>query len=367
MCRKLIVATSTALLLLFQHGSAQQVTIQPAIPSVGMLQATQLWNISAINATAVSQAIRIELAVVDRVSGQEVLQAESTEMTLKPGATLLNSMLAGPVRYSPASFFTGLSGRSFLPVGQYSLCYTLFEEVNKKLIPTGKECIAVDVEPMTPPYLNYPFHEAVISEKNPRFVWMPPTPTQLFSALQYDFLLVEKQTTQTPEEAIQRNTPIMTVGNLPSNSFGYNGIGMSGLDTGKHYAWQVIAKNGASYGVKSEVWSFSVSGADSLKALTGAVFRMSDDIDRLGKSVVSNIDRMVFHYVSRSPEAGGLIEVFEAGKADKAVYSKKTAMLFGDNYYLLKPGPWLKNGGVFMVFLSVNGVRKSGAIIEVLK
>jgi hypothetical protein len=274
------------------------------------------------------------------------------EISVKPGATLLNSGLTAPVKYAPASFFTNLSGRDFLPVGQYTLCYTLLVEINKNLTPAGKECLPVDIEPMTPPYLNYPFHQSVINEKNPRFVWIPPTPTQLFSALKYDFLLVEKQPEQTPEEAIQRNTPLMTIGNLPSNSFGYNGVGMSALDTGKQYAWQVIAKNGAAYGVKSEVWSFRVSIENETS--------ISNEYMSLVKSeylqpFLLTADRLTMKYYAYGSSSNGLIKVSDT--RGKLIKKQSVNVVLGDNYFTLNiAGSPFKGNGRYRVELVVDNV-----------
>lgn len=331
------------LMLGFFTGYTQVVTIQPAVASIGMLQSSQLWNISVINSSANNQLIKVNLIVIDRISGLEVLTGESMEVLVKPGATLLNGNLVAPVKYSPAGFFSNVSGREFIPVGQYTLCFALFVEVNKNLTPAGKECIPVDIEPMTPPFLNYPFNKAIISEKNPRFVWIPPTPTQLFSLLQYDFLLVEKQPEQTPEEAIQRNTPLMVVGNLITNSFGYNGVGMNALDTGKQYAWQVMAKNGAAYGVKSEVWSFRVEGETiSHKGESDYYLTLGSSNERL-PVFYSSQDQLHVRYINNYIQ-GKNFNVIISDNKGKVVLNKKINIFPGDNFFSIKlTGKFLDN------------------------
>lgn len=347
-------------LLGIHQAITQAVTIQPAVPAVGMLQASQLWNISAINTTSLNQVIRIDLMVIDRITGQQYLTGESVELSLKPGATLLNGNMVGPIKYAPAGFFINLSGREFLPVGQYTLCYNLYGEVNKNLVPISKEYIPVDIEPMTPPYLNYPFHQSAVSEKNPRFLWIPPTPSQLFSALQYDFLLVEKQPEQTPEEAVQRNTPLMTIGNLATNSFGYNGVGMSALDTGKQYAWQVIAKNGAAYGVKSEVWSFVISKSESIGIVKADYLLMNSDFNNLSPFYTSY--EIVYVKYSSSKSADKLILQIE--KDDGKVIRRSNVSVFpGDNYFKVKLDNKIKPGVPYMLYLIYNKEILAGSQI----
>ncbi|MCP2937171.1 hypothetical protein NK983_31220, partial [Salmonella enterica subsp. enterica serovar Typhimurium] len=72
----------------------------------------------------------------------------------------------------------------------------------------------------------------------PFFTWIPPTPLNLFSNLNYSWTLVEVQPTQSAADAIQQNIPVLSQTGLLTTNFQYP-PGMAELDTGKTYAWRV--------------------------------------------------------------------------------------------------------------------------------
>src|SRR5207302_6108589 len=73
----------------------------------------------------------------------------------------------------------------------------------------------------------------------------------------YDLLIAEVQNGQTPEEALEDNLPVYSASYVTSVSKNYPSS-YKALDTGKVYAWKVVAKNGESFAAQSEVWTFSI-------------------------------------------------------------------------------------------------------------
>lgn len=242
-------------LLLIISASQAQLVVQPAVPRMGIIQKTQLWNLLAINTLAEEAEIRIDLVLQDRQTGHTLLTAQSGTIKLSKGARQLNEQAVFPVQYKYESIFSNYNQQALLPIGNYLACYTIIRLPKQE--PAGQECVAIDVAPLSPPMLIYPANGSIIVEGSPQLSWIPPTPANLFSQLRYDILVTELYNGQSPDEAIQRNTPMFAMGNIPQQSLAYPASAAS-LDTGKIYAWQIIAKNGESYAAKSDVWTFKL-------------------------------------------------------------------------------------------------------------
>ena len=94
---------------------------------------------------------------------------------------------------------------------------------------------------------------------------MPPTPFEMFTNLSYELLVTEVLPGQSATEAIQYNSPVYSRTNL-SQPYEMYPSTFTKLDTGKLYAWQVVASNGLNYAAKTEVWTFSLK-TDSVLAI----------------------------------------------------------------------------------------------------
>ena len=128
----------------------------------------------------------------------------------------------------------------------------------------ASECMKIIAEPLSPPQLIQPEDKSVIVEPRPILSWTPPAPVYMFSSLSYDIVVSPLHEKQSPEEALQRNLPVLTTSSV-NNSLGYP-ASYSTLESGKSYAWQVIAKDAGRFGGKSEVWTFTVM-PDSVKSI----------------------------------------------------------------------------------------------------
>jgi hypothetical protein len=244
------------LLLLFVgaiNSLLAQISIQPVLPLAGMVQKNNLWNIAITNTSNGNYDCRIELTLRDRLSGQEVLTATTGQFQVTTGAKQLNSTLLMPLQYNYISTNTNRVD-DFIPIGNYIACYRLTTLLKG---PLAEECVAFDVEPLSPPMLISPADSSALEVAPTQFSWIPPAPMNLFSRLDYEVVIAEIRPGQKATEAIQENLPFYTEPNIPINNLTYKGTA-NNFEKDKWYAWQVVAKDDRSYAGKSEVWVFSV-------------------------------------------------------------------------------------------------------------
>lgn len=232
-----------------------QVTINVQIPQAGLIQKDQLWNIILINNQNELNGIIIKMDLTDAVTGQGLMTSTCNNVVLPNGVKIISAKDVQPVLYNVSD--PDFSG-NFLPFGSYIICYEVFYVAGKGEESLGRECVNLQVDPLSPPLLNFPGDQSVIPSPNPQFSWLPPSPLDLFHALTYQLLITEVLPGQNAYEAIETNLPVYLKDRLESNFESYP-VSATTLDTGKIYAWQVIAKNKSGYLVKSETWTFSLN------------------------------------------------------------------------------------------------------------
>jgi hypothetical protein len=197
--------------------------------------------------------ISIQLNLQDAVTGQVVLTANTGSIVAGKGVKNITVRDVQPVLYNYAA---PDFSKKYLPMGSYVACYQLINNADRKGV-MAEECIHINIDPLSPPMLNSPSDKSEIQSPYPQFTWMPPTPFDMFSSLGYELLVTEVLPGQSPTEAIQYNTPIYTKDNI-SQPYESYASSFTKLDTGKIYAWQVVAKNGLNYAAKTEVWTFKI-------------------------------------------------------------------------------------------------------------
>jgi hypothetical protein len=305
-----------------------QAAIQPQVPQAGLVQKTQLWNLSVSYMLADNPLVVMDLVVKDRVSNQPVLTGRSAAFRLSYGVQMVTEASAGPVTYTYSSP-TAEGGSGLLAAGLYEACYQILTPDQKTTL--GDACTAIDVEAMSPPQLSLPEDSAVLLTQYPQFSWLPPVPVSLFPALRYDLLVTEVLVGQTAQEALQRNTPLFSTSALTANMLVYpSGYPMP--DTGRYYAWQVTARNGDTYGAKSEVWVFRVANPSPEMFMDSAVY-----FPRLTKKVfdaVHNItDPVRFEFVNEGNEPTAVIRLFRTtGGRKELLASKAIKVSPGQNF-----------------------------------
>lgn len=147
-----------------------------------------------------------------------------------------------------------------LSAGQYELCYTLIDEATQEEI--AQSCFDIEVKPLSPPFLIYPNNESSINTFNPNLIWSAPLGSRSNENFTYDLKLVEIFNKQQPVDALGQNFALLKLSNLTNTQLLYP-FNAGKLINGKHYAWQVIAKNSNGYLAETEIWTFTVN-QDSL-------------------------------------------------------------------------------------------------------
>ncbi|MEQ1552689.1 MAG: hypothetical protein ABL929_00855 [Ferruginibacter sp.] len=240
-----------------------QVTLNAQLPQAGFVQKEQLWNLILVNNNADVLDVSIQMNLQDAITGQVVLTATTGNLLLSKGVKMIKSGDIQPITYNYTA--SDLS-KNYLPMGAYVACYQIINNTSRKETPLAEECIRINIDPLSPPMLNSPSDKSEIESPYPQFTWMPPTPFDMFSSLSYELLVTEVLQGQTPIEAIQYNTAIYSKGNI-NQAYESYASSFYKLDTGKLYAWQVIAKNGMNYAAKTEVWTFKVAQPSWVKQL----------------------------------------------------------------------------------------------------
>lgn len=239
-------------------GANAQISISVQEPPAGIVQKSQLWNLSLINSGNTPFNVVIGITLIDVNENQPMLTAFSRSITLAKGVKIIKAGDVSPIDYSYVSASFNRLMDAFIPVGNYTACYTVYATEKGSEIPLTENCINLDVQPLSPPQLALPSDSASLQNSYPQFSWLPPAPLTLFTDLNYELLVTEVREDQTPGAAIQENIPVYNARRLSTVVTNYPSSWKS-LDTGKVYAWRIIAKNGESFAAQSEVWTFRIT------------------------------------------------------------------------------------------------------------
>ncbi|MBI3883196.1 MAG: hypothetical protein HY305_03020 [Sphingobacteriales bacterium] len=231
-----------------------QVTINAQLPQAGLIQKDQLWNLIIVNNSGSMLDANIQMIVQDISTGQVVMTASTGNVVLNKGLKLITSKDAQPIIYN---YTMPEYTKSYLPFGAYSVCYRVYGNGEQRDELLGDDCIAINIDPLSPPLLNTPADKSIVETPYPQFSWMPPAPFDMFSNLNYDLVVTEVVEGQSATEAIQYNVPLYSKNNIIQTTENYQSS-FTALVPGKTYAWQVVAKNSGNYAAKTEVWTFKL-------------------------------------------------------------------------------------------------------------
>lgn len=246
--------------------SYSQMIIIPETQSAGIIVKQQLWSVLLNNLSGESKQVVLHITVTDMINSQPLMQATSNIFSLGTGAKRVTYNNLLPMNYSFIAplFAADRQLSQPLPVGEYLVCYDLIDAGNAKYTQLASECIRVIAEPLSPPQLVQPANETVLNDSRPLLTWTPPAPIHIFTSLSYTIIVSPLYTNQSPQEALQRNIPVMTISSA-NNSIPYTSS-FTDLEPGKKYVWQVAAMDGNRFAGKSEVWLFSIM-PDSVKQI----------------------------------------------------------------------------------------------------
>lgn len=354
---KIVVTLSVMILLLLQPRA--QVSLQATMPTVGLIQKNQLWNLTLINSSNRSFDCRLQLAIRDRSTGQEVITATTGQFVLPAGSKQLNANLLAPIQYNYLNAFAGNQLQALLPVGTYTACYTLTAD-NIKESNLAEECVQFDAEPLSPPMLSFPADSAQFESTPGQFTWLPPMPAAMFNRLQYDIVFAEVKEGQKPAEAIEANLPQHAQGNLLANQFNYT-ANLPKLETHKWYAWQIIAKDNYTYAAKSEVWVFMVKPNPIAEIIKRAPYIKLAETS--GTVTILHQGVLKLEYHNFSTDSIATIWVYEAQNRQQFERSAKRVELTlaqGQNYlqYDLSKKMRLNEETIYEVMLESKGGQR---------
>ena len=322
-----------------------QVTINAQLPVGGMMQKEQLWNLNLVSSQPEILEVTIKLSLQDMVTSQEVLSASTGSILVGQGVKLLTNQTVQPLIYNYTNpEFSG----TFLPIGSYIACYQVFGSFGEKQVILTSECIRFTIEPLSPPLLSAPGNKSQVNSPYPFFVWMPPTPIDMFSNLSYDFILTEVIGGQSATESIKFNIPVYANTNLSQPNLIYP-ASFSRLDTAKTYAWQVTAKNGFSYAGKTEVWTFTVQGpvSTNITPVNNNYLLLENE---LKGTYFINGSKLHIKYTSFNKGYNAPINFLDAGGNIVDIINKFITP--GDNYIDLNLSRKLKKETVYMVAIT---------------
>ncbi|OQP44474.1 hypothetical protein A4H97_08850 [Niastella yeongjuensis] len=337
------------LVLLTVAGHAQ-ISISVQEPPAGIVQKRQLWNLALINSANDPFDVVVGLTLIDLSDNQPALTAYTRFITLNKGVKQLKAADIEPVDYEYASpAFSRLSD-ALMPIGNYQACYTVYISGKEEKRVLAENCIMLDVQPLSPPQLTMPFDSATIQNPWPQFSWLPPAPVTLFNDLNYDLLVTEVRPDQSAGAAIQENLPVYNVRRLTTMVNNYPSSNKT-LDTGKVYAWRVIAKNGETFAAQSEVWTFRIS-QDAPKKLTpvnGMYLDLRNSGAYTGKAIIQG-DVLGVRYYSYDKDHEAVIKFLnEKGEVIKEI---KRTIGYGSNFMEFKLDHSFKTDNTYSIELT---------------
>lgn len=363
--RKKIVLFSFLVCLL--TNSYSQVQIQTMLPTVGLVQKNQLWNLVLVNSSGNVMEGRMEMVLSDRQTSQEVMTASTAEFSLAKGSVLINVNRLSPISYNYIGIEPDKNINTLLPVGAYSVCYTFVRNPNSvKREILVEECTIFDVEPLSPPMLLFPVDSSVLETTPAQFSWTPPTPTALLNRLHYEVLITEVQPSQLATEAMSENVPFFSTDGAPNNFITYSAQPVFEKD--KWYAWQVVARDDKSYAGKSEVWVFKIGRQVPAPELPGAVSYVQLQKDGAGKSIaLEGILR--FYYFNQLEDSTTEITITDlTGKNNTEEVTSVLPVSRGHNYLQKDISKMIKkqDGHVYKLVL-LNSARERWSIMFEIK
>jgi hypothetical protein len=236
-----------------------QVSLVLQVPPVGVMLKNQLWSLVLVYGGNGAATASVQLTMVDAASGQPVMTATTRPLVLAKGANVITAKDVAPVQYDYLSpVFVDRDPNGFLPAGNFKACYS----VQQGFASHGdgamaENCIPVEVQPLSPPELNTPADTSTVQTAYPQFSWLPPMPANIFGSLSYDMILVEVLPDQGAYQAVQENIPVYNISHLqdPVNLYPASA---KPLDTGRTYAWRILALNDGQFITQSEVWTFKL-------------------------------------------------------------------------------------------------------------
>jgi hypothetical protein len=344
---------SLLLIWLLGHIAVQaQITMTLQVPPVGVMQKGQLWNMALIYTGNGTISVSIALTMLGARDNQPVMTALSRPIMLSKGTNLISVKDASPIQYDYLSpvFNVDRDPNGFLPVGNYKVCYTVLQGGGHGEGPFVEDCLPVEVQPLSPPQLNTPADTSTLEITYPQFSWLPAMPISLFSNLSYDMLLVEVLPGQGSYEAIQQNIPVYNTSHYKDQVLQYPASNAP-LDTGRVYAWRVIAKNEDEFVSQSEVWTFKLATRKPavVKPSNGnyILLHMAEEPSAGTHELTENVLGIKYYSFDREHET----TVNFLGSDGQLIRSVQQKIAYGDNFLVFTLDRSFQKGKIYQVVI----------------
>lgn len=339
-----------------------QVSLNVQLPPAGLIQRDQLWNLAVINNGQDAIDVMLLLDLKDAQSGQSVVTANTGATLLPKGVKLISAQDIQPIYYN---YLTAGFAGNYLPLGSYIACYRVAKNTGETPQVLAEECVRINIQPLSPPLLNLPADRDTLTHAYPQFSWMPPSPVDMFNDLQYELLLTEVLQGQSPGEAILYNTPVYT-SNYLTRLYEPYPPSMTALDTGKLYAWQIVARNGGNFAAQSEVWTFTVKSGLTVSTPVApgvSYLVIKQEGDDGGVHIVTDRQLNVKYYSSLAPYDG---TIFIRDAKGQVVMQMPRKIVYGNNYIRLQLDRSLQKQKIYQVEIvdSRKKVRSATFIIQ---
>lgn len=348
-------------------GLKAQVTLSLQVPPTGVIQKNQLWNMVLVYTGDSPADVYVGLSFLSLKDNRPVMTAITRPFILSRGARQLSAADISPIQYSylSAVFDADRSPDGFLPIGAYKACYTVYKNDKRVATPLAEDCIPVEVQPLSPPLLNTPADAANIETLYPQFTWLPAVPLNLFSNLNYDLLVVEIWPGQTKGDAIQKNLPVYNVNNSKTPFDNYPASNKS-LDTGRVYAWRVVAKNDNEFVAQSDIWTFKIIGQNKEKEnaapLHATYALIQNELEGVFQ-VTEGVLRVKYFSYDKAFES---LVVF-TDESGQMVRKEKQKIKQGDNYVDFKINSSFQAGKLYQVAITDHAGKKNVLRFSILK
>jgi hypothetical protein len=320
-----------------------QVTVNVQLPPAGMISKDQLWNLVLANGTNNTLEVNILLNLQDAVTGQSILSGGTRSVFLGKGVKVLNIQDVQPVQYNYGS---GGMNNNYLPLGSYIACYTINQNSSKGAETIANECVRLNIAPLSPPLLNTPADKSVLQTQAPQLTWIPPAPLNMFDNLNYELNVAEVMQGQSPLDAVRYNIPVYTKNNgrVPYENYPST---YSKLETGKTYAWQVVAKSGFNYAAATEVWTFTIA-KDSAKVemKSSSYILLKNNRNEAGVNYIDGTTLLVKYY---SYDKEHEQQVRFSNAQGKLVQQVKQKIIYGDNFLQFKLNNAFESGQLYFI------------------
>jgi hypothetical protein len=219
---------------------------------------------SLLSASLINQGAEQQVFLVSKlynINSDLLITVKSSPFTVKSGlnAGIDGSHKVASVEYTAGNLVSYIKTSHTLPSGVFKICV---EVVSLNGNEPNEFCDEIQSDFNQYLYLVYPSDKEVIATTIPVLSWSHSEPFTVLSTGEFFRMTVaEIKGTQSPEEAISINGPVMLKDYLNVHNLQYP-YEAKPLEKGKRYAWQVAKLGNGTVLNKTEVWEFKIADSD---------------------------------------------------------------------------------------------------------